>query len=1240
MLRLRSMTQSWQWSRVHHPATRCCAALILLLPLAPGAAQAQALRPETIAGRVTTDKGVPLSGAVIIATMAPDRVIYRDTSDAAGAYRISVPGGTGDYLLYVSALGHASFRKRVTRTGTDSAFVVDAQLPPVVPQLATVRVASRRPTPARVSESGVEPGAAERVPDALGGALSPDQAGDIAALASMVPGSSPVSGGYSVLGLGASQNTSTINGIAFSGVSLPRDARTSARVSTSSYDPARGWFSGSNVNIELAGGGLFGSARSRVSVDAPALQLTDPISASMGQQFSNVRASYGADGPVTWENKHFYNVGVQVDRRSSAFSSLVTADPRLLARLGVAPDSAARLVEAMRSVHAPVTSAAIPGARTTDNASFIARLERTGTDWKTFTQVKTTYGLLAFGALSRDRALNINALGTPGRGRESTQQSGGLQGVYSRYFRKDYLNETRSSLSISDRHESSLLAVPEGRVLVQSALDDDPGGLTTLSFGGDGVGERRSRQWTWETVNTTKFYANGRDAHRVKITSDLRYDGYRNAGVGTPPGTFTYSSLADVQANTPMAFSRAQVPTRSGGAWNAFAAIGDYWRVTPSLQIVYGARVEGNAFTARPAFNPAVQSALGARTDYAPNTVHVSPRFGFTWLRVAPRSSIKSGALGPYAVGPARYLRGGIGEFRGMLAPSLLAEPRVTTGLPGAATRLSCIGAAAPTPDWSAYQTDPTRIPFDCVGPRSSGFIDSAPDVRLIGNRFRPPTSWRSNLVYGSHALGIDWSIEGVYSLNLNQPGTVDLNFRGAPAFTLADDTRPVFVPLSAIVPSSGAVSPVASRVTSAFGRVVSAHSDVRSVSRQLTLSLRPAPDLMRNWYASAAYTLSSVRANSRGFDAGTFGSPLERSWARGDYDARHQVLAQLGFMWKGITLSGFSRVQSGLPFTPMLASDVNGDGLVNDRAVIIDPATTGDPAVAAAMRDLLATSDGTLRRCLQSQLGRAAGRNSCESPWAMTLNAQVSVAHEKLRALRVSEISVNFANPLAGLDQLVHGSRDLRGWGGVNVPDPVLYAVRSFDPEARQFRYGVNPRFGRPQPASTLWRAPFRMTIEVSMTLGKPVAVQQLNQWLKPGRAGHAGKRLTAVELKKRYERNVPDPFDLVLQNSDSLLVNRAQIEALRAAQRGYRASMDSVWTLLGEDLATLGDRYDDDAALKRQEAAMDQGWEHTRVAVRTSVAPVLNRVQLSLLPGWVGALYLADKPTGYRMYLAGPAR
>jgi len=1207
----------------------------------PAAAQAPDVRAEVISGRVVSNQNVPLAGAVVLATMAPDRHMFSDTTDATGNYSLRIARGTGDYLVYIAFPGHTAFRKRVTRTNTDSVFRVDALLALSVAQLSTVRVAARKATPARPTSGAAEGTAAERLPDALVGALAPDLAGDLNALTVLVPGMTPGSGGYSALGLGAAQNSITLNGSQFAGTNLPRDTRTNTRVTTSTFDPARGWFSGSNVNVELVGGGLFGTSRAHVTLDAPALQSTDRATASAGQQFTNLRLSYGADGPVTWENKYFYNVGVQADRRSSPLASLTSANSTLQQRTGLSSDSTAAFMRALRTSNIPSVGQSPFNSRVTDNISLLARLERTPMNMKTFTPQKTTFGVLALGQHARDDATGISSFSTPTRGGETTQQSGMVQGTLSHFFGKNYLNETRSSLSWNNRREVSPLLMPEGRVLVQSELENGTNAFSTLLFGGNSAGNRNTRQFTWETINTTRFFASGLESHGIKLTTDIRYDAYHHELRTNPLGTYTFTSLADVVSNAPSSYSRSlNEPLRAGGAVNAFVAISDNWRPSRGFQMMYGARLEGSVFTAGPAHNGAVYTALRARTDYAPASLHVSPRLGFTWTRTVVPTAVQSGPSGQYAIPSPRYLRGGIGEFRNMLSPSLLADPMALTGLSTGAARLLCIGQSTPTPDWNGYAGNPALIPTTCSQAASPQQADIGPNVRLIAPGYRPPTSWRGNLAYASRNLRMDWSIEGVYSLNLHQPGNYDLNLAGQPAFQLADDARPVFVPAAAIVENSGLVSSTRARITPSYARVVSSRSDLRSASRQLTLNVRPSPNFMRDWYVSGAYTYGNTRAQARGFDGSTFGAPHTIEWARGDFDVRHQFISQFGISKRGVTLAGFARLQSGLSYTPMIASDVNGDGLANDRAFVSNPTGSTDNAdalMAYQMGQLLAGTSGSARSCLVSQMGKAASRNSCSGPWSMSMNAQLSFAGRALRARRISSIAINISNPLAAIDQMAHGRDNVRGWGSMNIPDGNLLLVRGFDAEAKRFRYDVNPRFGQAQPSSVTARAPFRVTLDIAMDLGVPVARQQLNQLLRPGRAGKAGPKLARADLKRRYERNVPDPFDLVLKDSDSLLVNRAQMELLLAAQKGYRAQLDSVWNSLATDLAALGDTFDDGAVLQRQEVAIDRAWEITRLAVHNRVVPVLTRVQLGLLPGWVATLYRTTRPSNYRMYLPG---
>src|SRR4029077_10446010 len=136
---------------------------------------------------------------------------------------------------------------------------------------------------------GTDPGAAEKFVDGVASTIPPDQMGDLTAAASTVPGLSVTASGVSAFGLGPSANTTTLNGMSFAGSDVPREARTSTRVTTSTYDPSRGWFSGANTNVDLAGGNLLATKRASFTVDAPAAQYTDPVSAHLGQRYTNVR---------------------------------------------------------------------------------------------------------------------------------------------------------------------------------------------------------------------------------------------------------------------------------------------------------------------------------------------------------------------------------------------------------------------------------------------------------------------------------------------------------------------------------------------------------------------------------------------------------------------------------------------------------------------------------------------------------------------------------------------------------------------------------------------------------------------------------------------------------------------------------------------------------------------------------------------------------------------------------------
>lgn len=1182
------------------------------------------------------DSTTPLAGAIVSVTMAPDRTFKQDTTRADGRWRISFEKASGDYLVHIAALGRTSFRKRVTAPPTDSLVLVNATLASSIQQLAAVAVQATRPKPPRENDAFLPDGvSSETVPAGVLGAVAADMAGDLAALAGTIPGLAITrGGGVSAFGLDASQSSTTLNGLSFAGASLPRNASTSTRFTTSTYDPARGGFAGVETAVTLSPGSVNTRRVGNLVLDAPALQASDRTSRLLGQRVTAVTASLGGSG-IWVDDRWYYNASLDVSRRVTDAPSLLGADASLFPLAGVAPDSVTRLIGTLSNLRIPATVSRVPSDRTSDRASFALRIDHSPYLPQSNTPNPRTWAVVALGNVNRFAAQGIGLTSTPARGATTTSGYGLVQAIYSAYVTDYSLSETRTGVFVSRQQGSPYLRLPGGSVLVASQLPDGSSGAATLGFGGDAALGGEETQWSWDTRTDYQWFL--RPLHRIKVTAGSKIDGYRAQPAGNALGSFGYASLADLTANHPSSFTRTlDEPARDGSAWSGFASVGDQWRASPRLQLVYGARVEMNRFLTTPTRNAALESTLGVRNDAAPSRVHVSPRVGFSWRYGGDRSGYNGfgvSQLGTRIIAPSGLLRGGIGEFRSTLSPQLLGAPGVFTGLRGASRHVACVGQAVPAADWSLFATDEAAIPSSCVGVADPTRADAASQVQVIDPSFDAARSWRASLGIMTVVKQVSVSVDGNLSLNLNQPGVYDANFAGAPRFTLSDEGRPVFVRPASIDAASGVSSSVDSRRTTQFASVLSRRSDLRSVSRQLTVVLSP----QANWGSimlNLAYSLGSIRGERRGFDAASFGDPRNAEDARGDLDSRHRFQVQAGRAFpRGFSLTMNVTASSGLPYTPTISGDVNGDGFSRDRAFVFDPAAVGDPQLAAGMRGLLASAPSRARECLREQLGDAAGVNSCEGPWTASATARLAIMTATGTFGRRVNAALSITNPLGGLDQVLHGSSGMQGWGAAVPPDATLLIVRGFDAQANRFRYDVNPRFGSTSLSQTTARLPFRVTLDVSFNLGPSLAQQQLERVLNRGRAGRPGQKLSADSIRIRFSRNVSNPYSETIALSDSLLLSREQADSLRFAGTAYAAKANALWQKLGVELAAMEDRYDVVHATQLTEDATDAAWELARAEV-VAVKRILSPLQFSMAPGVVQYLANTTGKIQIRMY------
>jgi hypothetical protein len=104
--------------------------------------------------------------------------------------------------------------------------------------------------------------------------------------------------------------------------------------------------------------------------------------------------------------------------------------------------------------------------------------------------------------------------------------------------------------------------------------------------------------------------------------------------------------------------------------------------------------------------------------------------------------------------------------------------------------------------------------------------------------------------------------------------------------------------------------------------------------------------------------------------------------------------------------------------------------------------------------------------------------------------------------------ISLVTQSLLAGVDQLVHGSANLHGWGQTVRPNTSLLSVRGFDPTASQFKYTVNERFGATSVNTTAIRNPFQVGIQLRYSIGASGLAGLLGGGGFGGGAGGGGGR------------------------------------------------------------------------------------------------------------------------------------
>ena len=1217
-------------------STRRLLSLVALVAAALTGRDLSAQTTDVIRGRVIGPDSQPVIGATVTATSISGNVSRNTRTDRNGNFSISFPNGDGDYIVAFAAMGYAGRRFQVKRTADQEVLLADAKLQRSAVTLDAMKVEQPRQRPGRNDALSSDISGTER--GLGGGLLGLDQMGDLAAMAGSLPGFSYIpagaegAGGFSVFGLDQTQNLTTLNGMPFGGDGLPRDAAVSSSVSTSPYDVARGGFSGGAINLRTRSGNNFIRRSLSFVGQAPQATWTDATGRASGAQQTMGSLGGTISGPIRF-NKAYYSVSGQFNNTTRDLLSLMSQSPASLLTSGLAPDSVRNFNEQFITPGStltgiPQTTPRVPGSNLNRSGSFVGALDFTPPTSNT----GAAYNLTFNGNFDRNTPAFLNSLDLASRGAEQTRWGAGLQGRHNAYFGFGVLTETSLGVGASGSEMDPYLRMPAGTVRISSDLGGAAPVVRNVGFGGN-QGRSSTSALNQSFANTLSWFSRN-NKHRLKMTTELNYSHSSSSSFNNEFGTFSYQSLADLATNTPSSYNRQLTPRNTSignivGGWS----LGDSYRPNQDLQVQYGIRVDGNHFTTLPTRNAAVESTFGVRNDKVPTPFYFSPRIGFTkTLGTAPEVIAFDGMFRA----PRMVINGGVGVFQNWANTGTLSQAIANNGLPSGIQQLSCIGSATPIPDWDALMGNPESAPSVCAnGVGASEFSSTSPNVTLFARDFVSPRSIRSNLAWRGFPFNgrFSSSVSGQASYNLNQPGSFDLNFDPTTRFTLANEGgRPVFVQPTSIVPSSGLISSRDAKVSNAFNRVTEMRSDLTSHSEQLQVSLSPFR-WSYNWRWNLSYTLQNTRDEIRGFSS-TAGDPREKAWGRSSFDARHDVRVGLSYLFFGaLNVNWNQSFRSGTPFTPMVSGDVNGDGYLNDRAFVFDPAAAGtDPAVKTAMESLLASGPDAARECLGSQLGKLAARASCQGPWTTNASLSISLDPVKTRLPHRMGLSFSVSNPLGAADMLLHGEDNMRGWGQAPQPDNTLLSVRGFDPATQRYTYEVNQRFGSTSLQQTLARNPVRIVMQARFDVGPTTERQLLTQQLDRGRS-MVGAKVTEQVWKNQYSRGpVFNPLASILTQADSMQLTREQADSIASLNRWYTIRLDSIWTPIAKTLADMPKDYDQDEAY----ALYRQGREAS-VDLLIQIAPDVRRMltsaqqrKLGFLAQYLDTRYLAYVRSG----------
>lgn len=471
----------------------------------------------------------------------------------------------------------------------------------------------------------------------------------------------------------------------------------------------------------------------------------------------------------------------------------------------------------------------------------------------------------------------------------------------------------------------------------------DPFPMIQISNVGGGtlyIGNERSsmaNQLNQDIYTLTDNFTINAGRHSITLGTHDEFYKFGNLFCQDLYGTYIYNSPNDFYDGNIARFRYGQgvesvtgtkrwMPEFSAGQIGFYAQ--DKWAITDNFDLTYGLRIDMPIMFDEPIQNAefnvyAAQQGWDLKTNHKIAVEPMwSPRLGFRWDVLKNRNLI---------------VRGGVGIFTGRVPYVWISN------------NFSNNGIAQFNYDSSKNNQD-VKIQYDAnnagladsrVNPKSPA--QNAQTINVFDKNFKFAQQLRANLAADFKFLGIDWTVEGIYSKTINDMivKNYDITATGKTYNEyagLADygDNRPMYekstVPYSAIY--------VLDNVSKGYSYNLSVKAE-----KSFDFGL----DLMASYTYGKSKTInngsSSVAASNWQYNY-THGNPNKPELANSNFNIPHQVMvsAYQHINWNknsGRTIDNKTTIgliytgNSGSPYSIYVNGDLNGDGGYNDLMYI-----------------------------------------------------------------------------------------------------------------------------------------------------------------------------------------------------------------------------------------------------------------------------------------------------------------